>query len=185
LLKRPPAEDAPADVKEAYDPWEAIEVVWDVAKVDHDDCEYVSPWELEVRPSYQKPLHLSSTSSSLQTTFAILPKVLMLHTLQATFAILQKVVMPYTLQTTFAILPKVLMLHALQASFGILPKVVMLCTLQTTFANFSKALMLYTLQTTAATFPRPQQQERLLNHPDKARPVTHECTQKLMSGAPQ
>lgn len=49
VLKQRPAEDAPAAAKEAYDPWEAIEVLWDVARSDHTGFERVSPWELEVR----------------------------------------------------------------------------------------------------------------------------------------
>eukprot|EP00884_Botryococcus_braunii_P022264 jgi/Botrbrau1/8721/Bobra.0311s0031.1 len=54
VLKQQPGEDAPAQVKEAYDPWEAIEVVWDVAKLDHNDCEFVSPWELERDPDIEE-----------------------------------------------------------------------------------------------------------------------------------
>ncbi len=61
VLQDRPRDDAPEEVKEAYDPWDAIEVTWDVAKTEENDCEYLCPWELEVRPPCPVPTALPKT----------------------------------------------------------------------------------------------------------------------------
>lgn len=54
VRQQQPPYHSPMEVKEAYDPWEALEVEWDVggghAAAHGNDCERISPWELESDP---------------------------------------------------------------------------------------------------------------------------------------
>ena len=46
-----PVPEAPLSEQEAYDPWEAISVVWDASRGHAaGECENVSPWEIERDP---------------------------------------------------------------------------------------------------------------------------------------
>lgn len=51
VRQQQPSAIDPLELREAYDPWEALEVEWDIGGGHGgNDCEKVSPWELESDP---------------------------------------------------------------------------------------------------------------------------------------